>query len=104
MPGIDFNRLRHEITMEQVLDLLGFECIRRRADQWYGYCPLHESEPKHRRALSVNVAMGCYYCHKCRSRGDQFKLWAEANKNPLHPATIDLCRQLGQEVPWVHRW
>ena len=26
MPGIDFNQLRHEITMEQVLDLLGFEC------------------------------------------------------------------------------
>jgi len=104
MPGIDFNRLRHEITMEQVLDLLGFACVRRRADQWYGYCPLHESEPKHRRAFSANVAMNCYYCHKCRSRGDQFKLWAEATKTSLHPATIDLCHQLGLEVPWVHRW
>jgi hypothetical protein len=46
----------------------------------------------------------CYYCHKCRSRGDQLKLWTEANKMPLHPATIDLCHQLGLEVPWVHRW
>ena len=104
MPGIDFNRLRHEITMEQVLDVLGFECIRRRGDQWYGYCPLHEFETKHRTAVSVNVAMNCYYCHKCGSRGDQFKLWVEATKNPLHPAMIDLCRQLSQEVPWVHRW
>jgi DNA primase len=104
MPGIDFNRLRHEITMEQVLDLLGFEGIRRRADQWYGYCPLHESEPKHRRTFSVNVAMNCYYCHKCRSRGDQFKLWAEAIKMPLHPAVIDLCHRLGLEIPWIHRW
>jgi DNA primase len=104
MPGIDFNRLRHEITMEQVLDLLGFECIRRRGDQWYGYCPLHAFETKHRTAFSVNVAMNCYYCHKCGSRGDQFKLWVEATKNPLHPAMIDLCRQLSQEVPWVHRW
>jgi hypothetical protein len=92
MPGIDFNRLRHEITMEQVLDVLGFECIRRRF------------ETKHRTAFSVNVAMNCYYCHKCGSRGDQFKLWVEATKNPLHPAMIDLCRQLSQEVPWVHRW
>ena len=66
MPGIDFNRLRHEITMEQVLDLLGFECIRRRADQWYGYCPLHEFEAKHRRAFSVNVRERCYYCHSGR--------------------------------------
>jgi hypothetical protein len=50
------------------------------------------------------VAMNCYYCHKCRSRGDQFKLWAEATKMPLHPAVIDLCHRLGLEVPWVHRW
>ena len=104
MPGIEFSRLRHEITMEQVLDLLGFECVHRRGDQWYGYCPLHESEPKHRTVFSVNVAMNCYYCHKCRSQGDQLRLWAEANKKPLHPATIDLCHQLRLEVPWVHRW
>lgn len=104
MPGIDFNKLRHEITMEQVLDLLGFECTRRRADQWCGYCPLHESQPHHRQAFSVNVAMGCYYCHKCRSQGDQFTLWAEATNRPLHSAVIDLCHRLGLEVPWVHRW
>lgn len=104
MPGIDFHRLRREITMEQVLRLLGFESVCRRTDQWYGYCPLHESEPKHRKAFSVNVAMGCYYCHKCHSRGDQFTLWAEVSKMPLHPAAINLCRQLGLEIPWVHRW
>lgn len=104
MPGIDFNRLRSEISMEQVLHLIGFECLRRRGDQWYGYCPLHESETKHRRAFSVNVAMNCYCCHKCRSQGDQFKLWADITKLPLHPAVIELCHQLGLEVPWVHRW
>ncbi len=104
MPGIDFNRLRDEINMQQVLDLLSFECIRRRGDQCYGSCPLHESEPEHRRAFSVNLTKNCYYCHKCRSCGDQFQLWSEATKLPLHPATIDLCGQLGLEVPWVHRW
>jgi DNA primase len=103
MPGIDFHRLRHQITMEQVLDLVGFECIRRRGDQWYGYCPLHQSEPTHRRAFSVNVAMNLYYCHKCHSCGDQFKLWAEATKMPLHPAAINLCRRLGLDLPWIHR-
>jgi DNA primase len=81
--------------------LLGFQCVRRRADQWYGYCPRHPSEPKHRRAFSVNVRKGCYYCHKCPSRGDQFTLWTEANNMPLHPATIHLCHQLGLEVPWL---
>ena len=104
MPGIDFNRLRHEITMEQVLDLLGFECNRHRGEQWYGYCPLHESEAKHRRAFSVNIAMGCYFCHKCHSRGDQFTLWAEATKTPIRLATINLCRHLHQDIPWIPRW
>ena len=104
MPGIDFNRLRHEITMEQVLDLLGFQCTRRRGDQWYGYCPLHESEPKHRRAFSVNVAMNCYYCHKCHSRGNQLELWAAANKLSLYEAAVDLCHVLAREVPWIERW
>ena len=36
MPGVDFNRLRAEITMEQVLDLLGFQPSQRTGDQWYG--------------------------------------------------------------------
>ena len=104
MPGIDFNRLRHEITMAQVLDLLGFECTRRRGDQWHGYCPVHRPERRHRTAFSVNVAMGCYYCHKCKSRGDQLILWADANEMLLHPATIDLCHKLKLKVPWLHSW
>jgi hypothetical protein len=103
MPGIDFNRLRHEITMEKVLRLLRFECTRQRGDQRYGYCPLHESERKHRTAFSVNVAMACYYCHKCKSCGDQFALWAEATQTPIRQATINLCHQLRKDVPWIRR-
>ena len=104
MPGIDFNRLRHEITIEEVLDLIGFHCTSRRGQQWYGYCPLHQPEPKHRRAFSVNVGLGCYCCHKCGSRGDQFTLWAEVNKTPIRQATINLCRQLHRNVPWLQSW
>ena len=104
MPGIDFDRLRHEITMEQVLNLLGFVPACRRGDQWYGHCPFHESTPQNRRAFSVNVSLGCYYCHKCRSKGNQLKLWANVSDMPMHPAMVELCNQLGREVPWIHRW
>ena len=103
MPGIDFSRLRHEITMEEVLRLLRFECTRQREDQWYGYCPLHESESKHRTAFSVNVAIDCYYCHKCKSCGDQFALWAKATQTPIRHATINLCHQLRKDIPWIRR-
>ena len=99
MPGVDFDKLRTEITMEQVLQLLRFEPSRRSGDQWYRCCPLHDSPSRRRRAFSVNVTIGRYYCHQCRSKGHQLHLWAATTKMPLHPAAIELCRVLGREVP-----
>jgi DNA primase len=104
MPGVDFGRVRSEITMEQVLNLLGFEPVSRSGVQWYGVCPLHESRSGHRRGFSVNVALGRYYCHGCRSRGNQLELWAAATKRPLYQAAIELCGRLGRDVPWIRRW
>ena len=104
MPGIDFDRLRREITMEQVLTLIGFEPTCRRGDQWYGCCPLHDSTSNRRASFSVNVAMRVYYCHKCRSQGDQIQLWAAYTQLGNRPAAINLCREIGQDVPWIYRW
>ena len=36
MPGLDFQRLRSEISMREVLDLLQFVCVNGRGDQLYG--------------------------------------------------------------------
>jgi len=104
MPEVDFNRVRTEITMEQVLDLLGFEPSHRRGDQWYGRCPLHDSTTRRSRQFSVNVATGRYCCHRCHSRGNQLELWAAVTKLSLYHAAIDLCQALGREVPWIRRW
>ena len=49
------------------------------------------------------LGTGRYYCHKCRSRGNQLELWAAANKLSLYEAAVDLCRILGHEVPWIER-
>lgn len=103
MRGVDFSRLRAEITMEQVLNLLQFEPSHRRGHQWYGDCPLHDSTSHRHRSFSVNVAIGRYYCHQCHSHGNQLELWAAATKLPVHPAAIALCRLLGREVPWIRR-
>ena len=104
MPGVDFDKLRKQITMEQVLDLLGFEPSQRTGDQWYGSCPLHGSASGRQRCFSVNVAIGRYRCHRCHRQGNQLELWAAATKLPLYQAAIDLSRALGMEVPWIHRW
>jgi DNA primase len=104
LPGVDFNRLRVEITMEQVLKLLRFQPSNRSGAQWYGCCPLHDPTSRRSRPFSVNVAIGRYYCHQCHSNGNQLELWAAFTKMSLHRAAIDLCRVLGREVPWIHRW
>ena len=103
-PGVDFNKLRSEITMEQVLDLLPFEPTSRRGEQWYGCCPLHASTSRRKRSFSVNVAIGRYYCRQCHSKGNQLEPWAAFTKLSLHQAAIDLCHVLNREVPWILRW
>lgn len=104
MPGVDFNILRTKITMEQVLDQLGFQPTSRAGSQLHGPCPVHDSKSPGSRTFSVNLDDGRYYCHKCRSRGNQLELWAAVNKLSLYEAALDLCRVLGREVPWVERW
>jgi len=101
MPGIDFQRLRAEIPMTQVLDLLAFEPVTRSGVQCYGRCPLHEASAKGKRSFSVNLVLGRYYCHRCHSHGNALELWAAASQLPLYQAAIDLCHRLGREPPWL---
>jgi len=104
MPGVDFNVLRAEITMEQVLNQLGFQATSRSGCQLHGPCPIHRSTSNRSRTFSVNLSSMRYYCHKCRSHGNQLELWAAVNQLPLYKAAINLCRVLGHEVPWIARW
>ena len=105
MPGVDFERIRAVVTMEQVLNLLGFEPTSRSGTQWYGRCPLHDcGTDRHRRSFLVNVASGRYCCHRCRSHGNPLELWAAATQQSVYQAAIDLCRRLGCEIPWIRRW
>ena len=104
MPGIDFNKLRDGITMEQVLELIHFAPSSRLGNQWRGPCPVHQSTSIRSRSLSVNLSTRRYYCHKCQSKGNQLELWAQINRLPIYAAAVDLCRALGRPVPWITRW
>lgn len=104
MAGVNFQVLRTEIPMRQVLDQLGFEATSRSEDQLHGPCPVHGSKSNRSRAFSVNVRTGRYYCHKCQSHGNQLELWAAVRHLPIYEAALDLCRALGREVPWIDHW
>lgn len=104
MPGVDFNVLRTEITMEQVLDQLGFQPTARSGRQLHGPCPMHGSTSPSSGSFSVNLSAARYYCHKCHSHGNVLELWAAVHRLTIHQAAIDLCRALGRNVPWIKRW
>lgn len=101
MPGVHFGILRREITIQQVLDLLGFEATSRRGHQLRGPCPIHGSTSPRSRSFSVNLESGRYQCFHCGSRGNQLELWAYARRLSIYEAAIDLCQALGREVPWI---
>lgn len=104
MPGIDFNVLRQEISIEQVLDLLGFEPVTRTGAQLHGPCPVHGSTSARSRSFSVNLELGRYHCHQCGSQGNPLELWAAVQKTSLYVASQDLCVTLGRDVPWINSW
>ena len=41
MPGIDLKKVRSQITIQQVLDMLGFAPTARRGPRLRGPCPIH---------------------------------------------------------------
>jgi transposase-like protein len=104
MPGIDFDVVRREISMQRVLDAIGFSVTTRSGDQLRGPCPVHGSTSKGSRVFSVNLGEQRYYCHKCKSHGNQLELYAAVRRTTLYDATVDLCHSLGQDVPWIRRW
>jgi DNA primase len=104
MPGVDFNRLRSEITMREVLDKLGWKPIGPGDEQLHGPCPVHGSSSPTSRTFSVHLAAGRYYCHKCHSKGNQLELWSAVHNQTIYEAAVDLCQALGRDVPWIKRW
>ncbi len=104
MPGLDFQRLRSEIPMAEVLELLGFVATNGRGHQLYGPCPLHIAKEQRSRRFSVNLKTGRFYCRECRRFGNQLELWAAARRLPIYDAAVDLCARLHREPPWIHRW
>ncbi len=102
MPGIDYQKLRAMIPIEQVLDLLRFQPTCRRGDAHRGWCPIHDPNREHdRTCFSVNLERNIFQCFRCGIQGNQLDLWHLHSKQPFHPACIDLCQQLEFEPPWL---
>lgn len=99
MPGIDYRQLRKRITMEQVLDLLGFQPIWRRGPQLRGHCLIPGCRSTSPRPFSVHLVRQIYRCFACGSHGNALDLWAAVRGLPLHATALDLCQAASLDPP-----
>ena len=101
MPGIDLRQVRHEITIQQVLDLLRFVPTAHYGLRLRGPCPIHGDLRSQNRAFSVHLGSHRYRCFRCHSAGTQLDLWAATHNLSIDAAAGDLCSRLGIPIPYL---
>ena len=101
MPGIDYRQLRQQITMSQVLSLLGFQPTSGHGPQLRGPCPIPACRSASDHSFSVHLARQVYHCFACRSRGNALDLWAAVRSLPIYQAALDLCHVTNLDPPWL---
>ena len=101
MPGIDYRQLRQQITMSQVLSLLGFQPTSRHGPQVRGPCPILGCRSAFDHSFSVHLTRQVYHCFACRSRGNVLDLWAAIHGLTIHQAALDLCHVTNLNPPWL---
>jgi DNA primase len=99
MPGIDFALLRQQISLPQVLDLVGFAPTTRRGPQWRGPCPVHKSASPRSRSFAAHVEKNCWHCFGCGAGGNALDLYVAVTKLPIHEGALELCARLRVPVP-----
>ena len=100
MAGVNFGQVRKMFTIEEVLEKLGWQPIRRRGSQLRGDCPVCGNG----RVFSVNIETGRFFCHRCKTRGNVLELWMAVTNLSIYEAAIDLCNTFSRALPRVKRW
>jgi putative transposase len=99
-PAIDFAAVRAAITIAAVLELLGAAPAQHtRAGQYRGPCPLHGSTAATSRCFSADLEQHIFHCFKCGRSGNALDLWAQATRQSIYDAAIDLCARLHIPLP-----
>src|SRR4051812_18796972 len=99
MSGIDFVLLRRQVSLTQVLDLVGFTPTTRCGPQWPGPCPVHGSKSPRSRSFAAQVAKNCWHCFRCGTGGNALDLYLAVTKLPVYEGALELCVRLGISAP-----
>jgi CHC2 zinc finger len=103
MSGIDYQALRAQVNLAEVLEMLGFVASEISGEQVRGAYPLCGSPSNEGRSFSANLGKNLYRCFHCESAGNQLDLWVAATQQPLYQAATDLCQRLDRPIPRLPR-
>jgi DNA primase len=103
MPGIDYPRLRRQLSLAQVLDLVGFAATVRRGPQLRGPCPVHGSKTPKSRSFAAHLEKNCWHCFGCGAGGNALDLYLAVTRLPVHEGALELCGRLHLPVPYCDR-
>jgi DNA primase len=104
MPGVDFQAVRSQVSMAEVLSLLKFVPSQSSGMRQRGPCPIHGSRSLTSRSFSIDLERNAFQCFKCGCSGNQLDLWAAVTEASLHQAAVELCEKLHLDIPWIRQW
>jgi DNA primase len=90
---------RH-ISIEDVLDVIGFIPTARLDHKLRGPCPIHADESSKNRAFSADLKRNIFRCvdPDCNCQGNPLDLYMAHTDLPFDDAVLDLCMQLGIDI------
>ena len=88
MAGIDFTLLRRQLTLTQVLELVGFTATTRRGPQLRGPCPVHGSTSPQSRSFAAHLEKQCWHCFRCGAGGNALDLYLAVTKLPVYEGAL----------------
>ena len=101
MPLLDLRQARADLGLAEVLELLGWTARARVGVQVRGPCPVHGSRSPTSRSFSAQLDKNMWQCFRCGASGNALDLWAQATRQELYPAVLELYRRLGRAVAWL---
>ena len=101
MAGIDYAMLRRQLSLAQVLELVGFRAVTRRGPQVRGPCPVHGSTSRRSRSCAAHLERQCWHCFRCGACGNALDLYLAVTKLPVYEGALELCARLHLAVPWL---
>jgi DNA primase len=99
MPSIDFAEVRRRVPITRVFELVGFQPARRSGAELRGACPIHRGRSPRSRSFAANLEKNVFRCFHCGAAGNVLDLWAAVHQIDIYRAAVELCEQLGIELP-----